>query len=40
MNGHDDSSLVALSILVAIIASYTAALDFAGCVVDGFAQTT
>jgi NO-binding membrane sensor protein with MHYT domain len=31
MNGHYDSSLVALSILVAIIASYTA-LDLAGCV--------
>jgi len=31
MNGHYDSGLVALSILVAIIASYTA-LDLAGCV--------
>jgi NO-binding membrane sensor protein with MHYT domain len=31
MNGHYDSVLVALSILVAIIASYTA-LDLAGCV--------
>jgi NO-binding membrane sensor protein with MHYT domain len=31
MNGHYDSSLVALSIVVAIIASYTA-LDLAGCV--------
>jgi NO-binding membrane sensor protein with MHYT domain len=31
MNGHYDPSLVALSILVAIIASYTA-LDLAGCV--------
>jgi NO-binding membrane sensor protein with MHYT domain len=31
MNGHYNSSLVALSILVAIIASYTA-LDLAGCV--------
>jgi NO-binding membrane sensor protein with MHYT domain len=31
MNGHYDSSLVALSILVAVIASYTA-LDLAGCV--------
>jgi NO-binding membrane sensor protein with MHYT domain len=31
MIGHYDSTLVALSILVAIIASYTA-LDLAGCV--------
>jgi NO-binding membrane sensor protein with MHYT domain len=31
MNGHYDSSLVALSMLVAIVASYTA-LDLAGCV--------